>query len=94
MFLGSKDTGRYQAPQESKELITGLRFLYENYRTETWYWEVIEMMRKVSELEVDKGRHTLEFMFQGHVAGTNPLVCTAQDACCRDSTQAGAHEAN
>ena len=48
MFLGSKDSERYLAPQENKEMITGLRFLYENYRTKTWYWEVIEMIRKVT----------------------------------------------
>jgi len=48
VFLGSRESGRYMAPQESKEIVTGLRFLYENYRTETWYWELIEMMRKVS----------------------------------------------
>lgn len=47
-FLGSTDSRRYLAPQENKEMVTGLRFLYENYRTKTWYWEVIEMMRKVT----------------------------------------------
>jgi len=48
VFLGSRESGRYMAPQESKEIVTGLRFLYENYRTETWYWELIEMMRKIA----------------------------------------------
>lgn len=48
VFLGSKDSERYLAPQENKEMITGLRFLYENYRTKTWYWEVVEMIRKVT----------------------------------------------
>jgi len=31
----------------SKEVITGLRFLFENYKTRTWYWEVVETSRKV-----------------------------------------------
>ena len=47
-FLGSEGNERFLAPQENKEIVTGLRFLYENYRTKTWYWEVIEMMRKVT----------------------------------------------
>lgn len=48
VFLGSEGNERYLAPQENKEIVTGLRFLYENYKTKTWYWEVIEMARKVT----------------------------------------------
>ena len=48
VFLGSEENERYLAPQENKEIVTGLRFLYENYKTKTWYWEVIEMARKVT----------------------------------------------
>ena len=29
------------------EMITGLRFLFENYKTSSWYWELVEMSRKV-----------------------------------------------
>ena len=29
------------------EMITGLRFLFENYKTYSWYWELVEMSRKV-----------------------------------------------
>ena len=29
------------------ELITGLRFLFESYKPRTWYWELVEMSRKV-----------------------------------------------
>ena len=29
------------------EMISGLRFFFENYKTRTWYWELIEMSRKV-----------------------------------------------
>lgn len=29
------------------EMITGLRFLFENYKSYSWYWELVEMSRKV-----------------------------------------------
>ena len=29
------------------EMITGLRFLFENYNSSSWYWELVEMSRKV-----------------------------------------------
>ncbi|KAL9988971.1 hypothetical protein ACROYT_G003470 [Oculina patagonica] len=29
------------------EVISGLRFLFENYKTRSWYWELVEMSRKV-----------------------------------------------
>ncbi|KAL9953038.1 hypothetical protein ACROYT_G040389 [Oculina patagonica] len=31
----------------STEMITGLRFLFENYKARSWYWELVEMSRKV-----------------------------------------------
>ena len=31
----------------STELITGLCFLFENYKPRSWYWELVEMSRKV-----------------------------------------------
>ena len=35
-------------PQEpATELVTGLRFLFENYNSRAWYWEFVEMFRKV-----------------------------------------------
>ena len=33
--------------ESSMEVITGLRFLFENYNPRTWFWELIEMSRKV-----------------------------------------------
>ncbi|XP_078377113.1 uncharacterized protein LOC144660377 [Oculina patagonica] len=30
-----------------KEMINGLRFLFENYKARSWYWELVEMTRKV-----------------------------------------------
>ena len=32
---------------QSKEILTGLRFLFENYTKQTWYWELVETFRKV-----------------------------------------------
>ena len=29
------------------EMITGLHFLFENYKRASWYWELVEMSRKV-----------------------------------------------
>ena len=29
------------------EMVSALRFLFENYKTSTWYWELVEMSRKV-----------------------------------------------
>ena len=34
-------------PGSSMEMITGLRFLFENYKPRSWYWELVEMSRKV-----------------------------------------------
>ena len=31
----------------SMEMITGLRFLFENYKPRSWYWEFVEMSRKI-----------------------------------------------
>ena len=33
--------------KESTEILTGLRFLFENYNPRTWYWEFIDTMRKI-----------------------------------------------
>jgi len=34
-------------PESSTEMTTGLRFLFENYKPASWYWELVEMSRKV-----------------------------------------------
>ena len=34
-------------PGCNMEVISGLRFLFENYKTRSWYWELVEMSRKV-----------------------------------------------
>ena len=40
--LATKD-----ADATNKEMTSGLRFLFENCKTHSWYWELIEMTRKV-----------------------------------------------
>ena len=46
LATGEVDTTSKE-PESSKELVTGLRFLFENYKARSWYWELVEMSRKV-----------------------------------------------
>ena len=39
--------GRSEGQGASKEMISGLRFLFANYKTHSWYWELVETSRKV-----------------------------------------------
>ena len=39
------ETPEYQGT--STEMMKGMRFLYENYKADTWYWELVETSRKV-----------------------------------------------
>ena len=32
---------------QSTELLMGLRFLFENYRPSAWYWELVDVVRKI-----------------------------------------------
>ena len=44
-----EDENETPSPQErSTEVFTGLRFLYENYNGCTWYWEFVDIVRKVA----------------------------------------------
>ncbi|KAL9976947.1 hypothetical protein ACROYT_G014294 [Oculina patagonica] len=45
--LATQDEDTSQDPSSNREIISGLRFLYENYKTRSWYWELVEMTRKV-----------------------------------------------
>jgi len=45
--LGKKDPGTPQDVASDKEMISALQFLFENYKTHSWYWEFVEMTRKV-----------------------------------------------
>ena len=45
--LTMKDTGKTKNLASTKEMTSGLRFLFENYKTSSWYWELVEMSRKV-----------------------------------------------
>ena len=37
----------FQPPGPREEMVTALRFLFENYKPSSWYWELVEMSRKV-----------------------------------------------
>ena len=43
----SEDTQALQDPVNHSGIIAGLRFLFENYKPSSWYWELVEMTRKV-----------------------------------------------
>ncbi len=46
-ILTTKDGDVIQDPSAGKEMISGLRFLFENYEHRAWYWELVETSRKV-----------------------------------------------
>ena len=46
-LLATADEETFKVPRPSAEMITGLRFLFENYKAPAWYWELVEMSRKV-----------------------------------------------
>ena len=48
--IGNEDDGEScddDNEAKSTESLTGLRFLFENYRPEVWYWELVDIARKV-----------------------------------------------
>ena len=47
VFTAAGNKEASQDPDSRMEMITGLRFLFENYKPRTWYWELVEMSRKV-----------------------------------------------
>ena len=47
VMFASKDAKSCHNPDSRLEMITGLRFLFENYKPRSWYWELVEMSRKV-----------------------------------------------
>ncbi|XP_078376624.1 uncharacterized protein LOC144659965 [Oculina patagonica] len=46
-ILTTEDTDVFQDPSASMEMVSGLRFLFENYEHRAWYWELVETSRKV-----------------------------------------------
>ena len=36
-----------EVPSDESELISGMSFLYENYNEDAWYWELVEVVRKL-----------------------------------------------
>ena len=47
VLLTARDIRIPQGAGGGTETISGLRFLFENYSPRTWYWELVEMSRKV-----------------------------------------------
>ena len=47
VILARQDNKGSQDPGSGKEMVFGLRFLFENYKQTSWYWELVEMSRKV-----------------------------------------------
>ena len=45
--LVSQGSDTSQNPDSHSEIVSGLRFLFENYKPRSWYWELVEMTRKV-----------------------------------------------
>ena len=43
----TEDESTSQELGSNTQIISGLRFLFENYKTHSWYWELVEMTRKV-----------------------------------------------
>ena len=46
-MVSTIDTDEFQEPVAGMEIISGLRFLFENYEHRSWYWELVETSRKV-----------------------------------------------
>ena len=47
VILATRCAKTSRHPESTTEMITGLRFLFENYKPASWYWELVEMSRKV-----------------------------------------------
>ena len=45
--LTKKDAERSQGRASNQEMISGMGFLFVNYKTRSWYWELVETARKV-----------------------------------------------
>ncbi|XP_078343264.1 cysteine repeat modular protein A-like [Oculina patagonica] len=47
VISAKEDAEISEDPDPNMEIIAGLRFLFENYKPRSWYWELVEMSRKV-----------------------------------------------
>ena len=47
-LLATKEAKKSQNEGSNKELVKGLSFLFESYKSRSWYWELVEMSRKVT----------------------------------------------
>ena len=47
VIMATENTKTNKDPSVGMEMCSGLLLLYENYKARSWYWELIEMSRKV-----------------------------------------------
>ena len=47
VIMATENTKTNKDPSVGMEMCSGLHFLFENYKARSWYWELIEMSRKV-----------------------------------------------
>ena len=47
MIMAKEHDKKSQKSGASIEMIAGLRFLFENYKPRSWFWELVEMCRKL-----------------------------------------------
>ena len=47
VILATENAKTSQNPESDMETSNGFRFLYDNYKPQSWYWELVEMSRKV-----------------------------------------------
>ena len=47
VMLSPMEAKSSQDPRFDSEIVAGFRFLFENFKSSSWYWELVEMSRKV-----------------------------------------------
>ena len=47
VILATENADTSKDQESGMEMINGLRFLYDNYKPRSWYWELVEMSQKV-----------------------------------------------
>ena len=72
-----------------KEIVTGLSFLFENYKPRNWYWEIVEMSRKViiTSVMIVVGKQTRSYIGLAWVVAGMHGVLFAWTSPIQDSTE-------
>lgn len=71
------------------EIVTGLSFLFENYKPRNWYWEIVEMSRKViiTSVMIVVGKQTRSYIGLAWVVAGMYGVLFAWTSPIQDSTE-------